>query len=331
MCVQLLATAMEINDTRSIIRMLPQQTVVTLPADPDLPASSTEGQQQLPQSQPSQVRNASTTAQLMQKLGAALPAAVSSTQPGAVLPIQGALPYGNTTAGGAFSQPATGQPGALVQSQTAEAAASANASTAGTLSSAAGRLLPAQAWQGYPEHNPSAHNTTGTDLYTSTGAAGQQQEAGVDLTRSCRIPVLCSCIERAKQSISMSGAVSVTQRRARQASSGKLFMVHHSQGCVGLLQSLCATRSHPCSHQVACLQGRACQIAAAEASCGEGDLTGAGARAGAASGTGPRADPEEGHQGQEPRGRRARGLQAQQKCALQVLHSGVFCCLLTAL
>ncbi|CAL5229778.1 g13167 [Coccomyxa viridis] len=187
----LLATAMEINDTRSIIRMLPQQTVVTLPADPDLPASSTEGQQQLPQSQPSQVRNASTTAQLMQKLGAALPAAVSSTQPGAVLPIQGALPYGNTTAGGAFSQPATGQPGALVQSQTAEAAASANASTAGTLSSAAGRLLPAQAWQGYPEHNPSAHNTTGTDLYTSTGAAGQQQEAGVDLTRAelVRLPL----------------------------------------------------------------------------------------------------------------------------------------------
>ncbi len=184
----------------------------------------------------------------------------------------------------------------------------------------------------YPEHNPRRCTTRrGRTCTRSTGAAGQQQEAGVDLTRSCRIPVLCSCIERAKQSISMSGAVSVTQRRARQASSGKLYMVHHSQGCVGLLQSLCATRSHPCSHQVACLQGRACQIAAAEASCGEGDLTGAGARAGAASGTGPRADPEEGHQGQEPRGRRARGLQARQKCALQVLHSGVFCCLLTAL
>ena len=186
LCVQLLATAMEINDTRSIIRTLPQQTVVTLPADPDLQVSSTEGQQQLLQSQPSPVRNTSTTAQLMQKLGAALPAVVSSAEPGAVLPIQGALPYGNVTAGGALPQPATDRLGALIQSQTREAAASANASTAGSASSTSGKLLPAQqAWQVYPEHDPSAHNVTmGTDLYTSKGATGQQQEAGVNLTRS---------------------------------------------------------------------------------------------------------------------------------------------------
>ena len=184
--MQLLATAMEINDTRSIIRTLPQQTVVTLPADPDLQVPSTEGQQQQLLSQPSQVRNASTTAQLMQKLGAALPAAVISAQPGAVLPLQGALPYGNVSAGGALSQPATGQLGALIQSQALEAAASANASAAGIASSEAGALLPAQqAWQAYPEHDPSAHNVTmGTELYTSRGAAGEQQVAGVNLTRS---------------------------------------------------------------------------------------------------------------------------------------------------
>ena len=41
---------------------------------------------------------------------------------------------------------------------------------------AAGKLLPAQAWNVYPEHKPDAHKATETDLYTSKGAEDQQQE-----------------------------------------------------------------------------------------------------------------------------------------------------------
>ena len=179
---------MESNDTRSIIRTLPQQTVVTLPADQDLLAVWAEGQQQL-QSQPSQVRNASTTALLVQKLGLAPPTGVSSAQPGGLLPLQDALPYGNMTVEGALSQPATGQQqGTLVQSQTQDEAADANgtarSSTSGVVTGAAGSLLPAQAWQAYPKHKPDMHNLTGPDLYRSMGAAGQQQEASSNVTRS---------------------------------------------------------------------------------------------------------------------------------------------------
>ena len=188
LCLQLLATAMESNDTRSIIRTLPQQTVVNLPADQDLLAAATEGQQQL-QTQPSHVRNASTTALLVQKLGLALPTGVSSGQPGGVLPLQDAQPYGNMAAGGALSPPATGQQVLLVQSQIGNAATDANNGTAasgapGVVAGAAGSLLPAQAWQAYPEHKPDMANLTGTELYTSKGAASQQQEAGVNVTRS---------------------------------------------------------------------------------------------------------------------------------------------------
>lgn len=193
-CLQLLATAMETNDTRSIIRMLPQQTVVMLPADQDLPAAFAEAQQQQhPQNQPPEIRNASTTALLVQKLGGALPAGVSSAQPGAVLPVQGALPYGNLSAGGAFPQPVGGQQGSIMQSQAQGAAADTNGTAAsGTLggaTSAAGTLLPAQAWQAYPEHKPDAHSASGADLYKSKGAGGQQGDAGLTVTRSG-----CTCL-----------------------------------------------------------------------------------------------------------------------------------------
>ena len=193
LCLQLLATAMDTNDSRSIIRTLPQQTVVTLPADQDLLAASAEAQQpqQHLQSQLPEVRNASTTALLVQKLGGALPAGASSAQPGALLPVQGALPYGNVSAGGAFSLPAGSQQGNLTQSHAQGAAAGANGTAAGGVSGgvvrAAGALLPAQAWQAYPEHKPDAHNATGADLYTSKGAGGQQREAGLNVTRSACI------------------------------------------------------------------------------------------------------------------------------------------------
>ncbi len=97
---------METNDTRSVISTLPQQTVF-IPDEETLEPTS-QGQQLMGEAAP--VRNASTTAVLLEKLGGTLSTAVSATKPGNVLPLQAAQPYGNTSAGGALSQALTGQP-----------------------------------------------------------------------------------------------------------------------------------------------------------------------------------------------------------------------------
>ena len=177
--MQLLATAMDTNDTRSIISTLPQQQVIYLPVDQDATAPAAgplAGQQQA---------NASAvSALLMHKLGAGALGGVSSATelPAAVLPLQAALPYGG---GNAASEQSTAQSDSTAgipmlpagsgdtKAQVGDAATASRGEGA-----AAGTLLPAQAQQVDPVLNLEGQNVTGADLHQSKGALEQHKETG---------------------------------------------------------------------------------------------------------------------------------------------------------
>ena len=177
--MQLLATAMDTNDTRSIISTLPQQQVIYLPLDQDATGPSA-----WPLAEQHQANASTVSALLMHKLGAAALASVGSAaeDPAAVLPLQAALPYGSGTASeqstvqsdnaAGISSLAAGSRDIIAQLDAVAAASTAQGA-------AAGMLLPAQAQQGYPELNVEAHNVTGADLYQSKGALEQQKGTGV--------------------------------------------------------------------------------------------------------------------------------------------------------
>ena len=147
--MQLLATAMDTNDTRSIISTLPQQQIIYLPVDQDATGTAAgplAGQQQA---------NASAvSALLMHKLGAADLGSVSSASEGttAVLPLQAALPYGGGTA----------------SKQSAEQSSSATGIAS----------LPAVSGNTDPVLILEAQNMIGADLHQSKGALEQHQETG---------------------------------------------------------------------------------------------------------------------------------------------------------
>ena len=176
--MQLLATAMDTNDTRSIISTLPQQQVIYLPVDQDAPgpAAGPSGGQQ-------QANASAVSALLMHKLGAtALASAGGATEdPAAVLPLQAALPYG----GGTASAQSTGQSGNAAGDSSLPAGPRDTGAQPDTVAAAsraqggaAGTLLPTQAQQVYPELSLEAHNMTGADLHQSKVALEQQKETG---------------------------------------------------------------------------------------------------------------------------------------------------------
>ena len=169
--MQLLATAMDTNDTGSIISTLPQQHVVYLPLDQDAtgPATGPSAWQQ-------QANASAVSALLLQKLGASALASVGNAiaDPAAVLPLQAALPYG----GSAASEQRTAQSSGAADGSSLAAGSidtGAQLDTGATAQgAAAGTLLPAQAQQVYPELNQEAHSVTGADLYQSKGALEKQ-------------------------------------------------------------------------------------------------------------------------------------------------------------
>ena len=177
--MQLLATAMDTNDTRSIISTLPQQQVIYLPVDQDAtsPAAGPWAGQQ-------QANASAVSALLMHKLGAAALGGVSSAAeiPAAVLPLQATLPYGG---GDAASEQGTEQSSGTAGITSLPAGSGdteAQLEDAGTASraqgAAAGTLLPAQAQQADPVLNLEAQNVTAADLHQSKGALEQQKETG---------------------------------------------------------------------------------------------------------------------------------------------------------
>ena len=178
--MQLLATAMDTNDTRSIISTLPQQQVIYLPVDQDA-TSPADG----PMAGQQQANASAVSALLMHKLGAGALGSVSSATeiPAAVLPLQAALPYGGGNAASeqstVQSDSATGITSLAAGSGDTEARVGKAATASRAEGAAAGTLFQAQGQQADPVLNLEGQNMSGADLHQSKTTLEQHKETGV--------------------------------------------------------------------------------------------------------------------------------------------------------